>query len=222
MSTDLKALKQMERKICILHYACSNFQKTPVEISSIALIEYNDKKAHVFSRVDFSEMDMLVKFYDFISDHPNYVFVGCNLKDITYGVEVIDRRYKQIMGEDAPCEYGKVFDIDGIFQNAHGHSYISHGEFGKMHSLFVLNDINANHFINGKMEAELFERGDLRKIELSNVCKADGIKNVIKLSFENKLKIGNKKNIVIRFLGSAHFKILTLGSQIMGFCGIGS
>lgn len=200
----------MERKICILHYACSNFQKTPVEISSIALVEYKDKKSHVFSRIEFSEKDMLVNFYDFLMEHPDYVLVGWNLKDITYGVEVIDRRYQQIMGEGAPIKCGKVFDIDGIFQNAHGHTYVSHGELGKMHSLFVLNEINVSHFINGKMEAELFERDDLRKIELSNVCKADGIKNVIKLSFDNKLKTENKGNVIAKIANSVHFKILKL------------
>ena len=222
MSTDLKSLKQMERKICILHYACSTIKETPVKISSIALIEYHNNKSHIFSQVEHDEKDLLEQFYNFMTNHPDYALVGWNLKNIIFGVEVINRRYKQVMGMDAPTLSNKVYDLDEIFQNTHGHSYVSHGTLGKMHNLFVLNDINVEQFLYGGTEAELFEQRAMRKIELSNVCKADGIKNVVKLSFKNKLKIGNKKNSIIRFINSTSFKLIAFGAQIAAFFGIGS
>ena len=222
MSTDLKSLKQMERKICILHYACSTIEKTPVKISSIALIEYHNNKSHIFSQVELDEKDLLGQFYNFMINHPDYVLVGWNLKNITFGVEVINRRYKQVMGMDAPTLSNKVYDLDEVFKNTYGHPYVSHGTLGKMHNLFILNNINVEQFLFGEAEAELFEQEGMRKIELSNVCKADGIKNIIKLSFRHKLNRGCKKHKIVRVLDSVHFRALAAFGHIMKIFGLGS
>lgn len=184
-------VSKFKDKICILHYACSDFSKIPIKISVITLLEFKTKKFYTFSILKSSEEEMLKEFYLYIRDHTDNVFVGWNLKNDTYGLQVIERRYKQVIGSEVPIRLEHVFDLDSIFQEKYGSEYVSHGTFGKMYSLFSLNSVNLEYFIEGKREAELFDKEEIRKIEMSNICKVQGINNVLELFFANKLKIEN-------------------------------
>lgn len=200
MSNELDKLKSVKNNICLLHYACSDFSINPIEISTITILEYTLKKAHTFSIIDSNEKEMLVKFFEYINKHPEWVFVGWNLKNITYGVQVIERRYKQLLNEEPPFKINSVFDLDSIIQDKYDTS-VSHGIYGKMHKLFEMNSINLTYFLDGKTEAELYVKGEIRKVEMSNVSKVQGMKKIMDLLFENNLKVEfNKINKIYHFI----------------------
>ena len=188
MSNKLDDLESIKNKICLLHYACSDFSIDPIKISTITIFEYTLKKAHTFSIIDSTEKEMLVKFFEYIKNYPEWVFVGWNLKSITYGVQVIERRYKQLLNEEIPFEIKPVFDLDSIIQEKYGTS-VSHGMYGKMQKLFEMNSINLTYFLDGKTEAELYDKNEIRKVEMSNDSKVQGMKKILDLLFEDNLKV---------------------------------
>jgi DNA polymerase elongation subunit (family B) len=209
---------KVKDKICILHYACSDFSKIPIKISVITLLEFKTKKFYTFSILESNEKEMLEEFYEYIRTHNDNVFVGWNLKNDTYGLQVIERRYKQVTGSEVPIRLEHVFDLDSIFQKKYGSCYVSHGIFGKMYSLFALNGVNLEYFIEGKREAELFDKEEIRKIEMSNICKVQGINNVLELSFANKLKIENGLKYKVQYFidNSLSIKIIMIVAALLG------
>ncbi|MGA9188301.1 MAG: 3'-5' exonuclease [Methanosarcina sp.] len=96
---------EVKDKMCIIHYACSDFSKIPIKISVITLLEFKTQKFYTFSILESNEKEMLEEFYEYIRNHTDNIFVGWNLKNDTYGLQVIERRYKQVIGSEVPNEY---------------------------------------------------------------------------------------------------------------------
>ena len=67
--------------------------------------------------------------------------------------------------------------------------------------MFEMNSINLTYFLDGKTEAELYVKGEIRKVEMSNVSKVQGMKKIMALLFENNLKVEfNKINKIYHFI----------------------
>lgn len=187
MSSNLETLKRIKNKICFLHYSSSDMKKHPVKISAITLSEYGHDEAITYSRASKTEEEILSAFFKYIEDNPDKIYVGWNLKNISYGTQVLERRYKELLGKEPPI-IKNVFDLDGIIEERYGKKYIGHEPQGKLYNLLSLNNVSCIYFLQGKTEAELYEKNDFREIEMSNSCKVLGIKKILELIFDNKLK----------------------------------
>lgn len=200
MNPSLEFLKRNKHTICVLHYSSSYITKHPVKISSITFSEYGSNEMITYSMASKTEKEILCDFFEYIQNNKDKIYVGWNLKDITYGTQVLERRYKELVGEEPP-KIRNVFDLDGIIEERYGKEYIEHEPQGKLLNLLNLNNISCNSFLEGKVEAELYEKNEFREIEMSNSCKVRGIKRILELVFDNKLKTN------INFLWKAAYKI---------------
>ena len=94
MTSTIEILEQNKNNIYILHYSSSNMRKLPVKISSITLSKYNQDTPVTFSIASKSEKEVLSDFFEHIKNNPDKIYVGWNLKNITYGTQVLERRYR--------------------------------------------------------------------------------------------------------------------------------
>lgn len=181
-------LKSARNRIVVVHYACSDFYKVPIEISCIVAKEFVTGKTMSFSRTDgISEKELSSKFYAYVQRNSEKIYVGWNLKDTTYGFPVLERRYRELFGKEPP-KIRQIIDLDGAIKEKHGRFYVNHGAHGKLHSLMVLNGLSTPGFRSGKEEIELHERKNFREIEISTNCKVSGIANILGLFIDSKLK----------------------------------
>ena len=161
---------------------------------------------------------MLSEFFEHINNNPDEIYVGWNLKNISYGTQVLERRYKELLGKEPPI-IKNVFDLDGIIEEKYGKKYVEHDPQGKLYNLLRLNDISCKDFLSGKDEAEFYEKKDFRKIEMSNSRKVMGIKKILELLFYNKLK--TKISIIWKASytidNSPFLKVLGYFFAVMGF-----
>lgn len=218
MASNLEIIERMKDNICILHYSSSNMSEYPVMISSITLLKYNQNTPVTLSIASKSEEEMLSEFFEHIENNPDKIYVGWNLKNITYGTQVLERRYRELLGVEPPT-INNVFDLDGILEKKYGKKYVSHEPNGKLHNLLKLNDISDKGFLSGKTEAAFYKKKEFRKIEMSNSCKVMGINDILKLMFDNKL---NTNATIIwktsyKIDNSPFLKVLGYIFAVMGF-----
>lgn len=218
MASSLELIKRRKNNIYILHYSSSNISEHPVKISSITLSKYNQDTPVTFSIASKSENEMLSEFFEHIKNNPDKIYVGWNLKNITYGTQVLERRYRELLGKEPPI-INNVFDLDGIIEKKYGRKYVGHEPQGKLYNLLELNNISCLDFLSGKTEADLYEKKDFRKIEMSNSRKVMGINIILKLMFDNKLK--TNASIIwkasYKIDNSPLLKVLGYFLAIMGF-----
>ena len=174
-----------------MHYASSDLSKSPIKICCISIQSFVSKQATTFSLVNYSsEKDLLKDFLKFAIQNQGKSYITWNMKDSTFGIQVIQKRINQLVGDKKiPIDDNEIFDMDEILQKKYGLNYVSHP---KLKNLAKLNDMTMLGFINGARESELFERSDYRSIEQSTNRKVRIISNLTELLFENKLKVENR------------------------------
>ena len=140
----IKKLNDEKSNTLIIHYSCESFYdikdgRTP-RITSIAVRELNSAQTKSFSihkvaeikKVNFDdieenydalEKDMLKEFFEFVKDHSNYNWVHWNMRDINYGFEAIEYRYKVLSGEPVSIDSNKRYDLARILKNRYGDKY---------------------------------------------------------------------------------------------------
>lgn len=218
MSSNLETLRRAKNKICILHYSSSYMKKHPVKISAITLLDYDNDESRTYSLTSKTEKEILSDFFDYVQNHPNKIYVGWNLKDISYGTQVLERRYKELEGKEPPI-IKNVFDLDGIIEERYGKEYVDHEPQGKLYNLLNLNNISCISFLSGKVEAEFYEKNEFRKIEMSNSCKVAGIKKLLELLFDNKLETNATLlwKVTYKIDNSPFLKFMVFCCSVMGF-----
>jgi len=226
MSNQLSYLRTNKDRISLLHYASTDVSKHPIKIPCVGIAEYSNRTVKVFSVVDKKdEKTALQDFYDYVSHNPNNIYVGWNFKDVTYGLPVIERRYTELFGRKPP-EISSVFDLDDVIEELYGKLYVEHGRFGKMYTLFTLNEISTLNFLGGKKEAELCEKNDIRPVERSTACKVHGMIGVLDLLINGRLKTtrtlikcSKLRSAVHKIKDSTFFWIITIIATILTIMG---
>lgn len=222
MNNQLSYLRTNKDRICLIHYACTDVSKLPIKIPCIVILEYGNRTLKIFSEIEKKdEKIVLQSFYEYVSHSPNNIYVGWNFKDITYGLPVIERRYTELFGRKSP-EISSVFDLDDVIERCYGKLYVEHGRFGKMHSLFTLNNISTLNFLSGKNEAELCEKNNVRAVERSTTCKVHGMMGVLDLLLDGRLKITKSpvkwsklRTTIYRAKNSTVFWVITIIATIL-------
>jgi len=187
MDEQLSYLCDNKENIVLLHYACTDVSKHPIKVPCIVMAEYNNRNTQVFSTLDGNENTVLREFYNYVGRNPNKIYVGWNFKGVTYGPQILERRYKELFGKNPP-KINFVFDLDDVIEAIYGKLYVDHGDNGKMYNLFTLNDISTLDFLGGMKEAELCEKNDIRPVERSTDRKVRGMMNVLDFLISGDLK----------------------------------
>lgn len=147
-----------------------------------------------------SEEELLNKFLSFANEHQGNIYIGWNLKDTTYGIQMIQNRINEIIGDHRiPIDNNEIYDLDDILEKKYGMNYMSDP---KLRNLAKYNKLTLLGFMDGLRECDLFDTSNYRPIELSTNRKVRIISNLFMLLLQNKLQVENKslKLKIIEFI----------------------
>jgi hypothetical protein len=193
----------------IIHYSCESFYdikdgRTP-RITSIAVRNFSTGQTHSFSihksaeqnrvvvkdinnKYDELEKQMLAEYFDFVKSRHGYNFIHWNMRDINYGFQAIEHRYKVLGGEPFVIDDSRKFDIARALIAFYGVTYVPHGDSGRLHSLMDMNKITAKDILTGKEEAAAFDSKEFIKLHQSTLRKVDVMGNILERVLDGSLK----------------------------------
>ena len=195
--------------VLVIHYSCESFYdikdgRTP-RVTSIAVRQFASGQTTSFSihksaelkgvtqgdvavRYDEFEKDMLTEFFAFLKTKPDHTFVHWNMRDINYGFQAIEHRFRVLKGKPILVPDDKKTDLPRELVALFGITYAPHGEFGRLHSLMDMNHITAKDALNGAEEALAFENQEYVKLHQSTLRKVDVISNILDRTLDGSLK----------------------------------
>lgn len=193
----------------IVHYSCESFYeikdgRTP-RVTSIAVKNFDTGQTTSFSihksaelagvsladiaeEYDGLERTMLDEFFAYLRTIPNHTFIHWNMRDINYGFQAIEHRYRTLGGEPVVVDDARKFDLARALINQFGPAYAPHGGSGRLHSLMELNHITAKDALTGKQEADAFDNHEYVKLHQSTLRKVDVMNNILDRTLDGSLK----------------------------------
>lgn len=193
----------------VIHYSCESFYnikdgRTP-RVTSIAIRQFSSGQTTSFSihksaelkGVPASEIDMcydelekemLAELFKFLNTKPDHTFVHWNMRDINYGFQAIEHRFKVLKGEPVAISDDKKVDLARVLISLFGVGYAPHGDSGRLHSLLDMNQITSKDVLTGAGEAKAFEEKEYVKLHQSTLRKVDAIANLLGRTLDGTLK----------------------------------
>lgn len=202
----IKEVKEHPENFYIIHYSCQSLyddnEDLSPHITSIAIIHYATEQAVSFSthsiaeelgihREDvqgsFNEVEhqLLQKFYSFIRDRRDKYWIHWNMRNLTYGFEHLEHRYRVLGGKDVliiPVE--RRLNLNDLLVTRYGSGYAAHP---KLKSLMELNGGIHRHFLSGEEEVQAFQNNEFIRMHNSTLCKVGFLHSVIRKLLKGKL-----------------------------------
>lgn len=231
----------------VIHYSCESFYdikdgRTP-RITSIAIRHFASGNTDSFSihksaelsgipfdqidsHYDVLEKQMLDEFFKFIEVHQHYRYIHWNMRDINYGFQALEHRYRTLSGSPTQIHDSYKIDLARLLISIYGVGYASHGDSGRLHTLLDLNSIKTRDALTGKQEAKAFEEKEYVKLHQSTLKKVDVIDNLLDRFIDGSLKTQAKWKdkygyhpAIILELAQQHwiFSIIGLGAATISF-----
>jgi hypothetical protein len=211
-STDfIKQINKNPENFYIIHYSCQSLyddnEGLSPRITSIAVTHYASEQTVSFSthaiaeelgipreyvkdRFDEIELNLLLNYYSFVRDRRDKYWVHWNMRNLTFGFEHLEHRYRALGRNDAaviPVE--RRINLNDILSDRYGSSYAKHP---KMQSLMELNGGIHRHFLNGAEEVQAFQNNEFIRMHNSTLCKVGFFHHTIKEMASGKLKTASK------------------------------
>ena len=165
--------------VWVLHYSCESFYdrsegRSP-RITSIALSKLDSAQTVSFSihqiaepqgitldRIveyyDRLETEMLTAFFHHLAGHKGMKYLHWHMRDVNYGFQAIEHRFKVLGGEPHVVDNNSKFDLPRLLSDIYGVTYIGHP---RMKMLLEKNDIAARDFLTGAEEANAFRTAQI-------------------------------------------------------------
>jgi hypothetical protein len=208
---ELNRLDENASKILFIHYSCESFYDLresgrSARITSIAVRYFETGQSVSFSihttaekmgkldsmesHYDELEKVMLKDFFEFVKRHENYYWIHWNMRDIGYGFQAINHRYKVLGGKPIIIADDKKFDLADKLKVIFGDNYIGHPRLEK---LIMKNAISDKDFLKGAEEAAAFENGEYIKLHHSTLRKVNVMHDIFDRVLDKNLKTESKK-----------------------------
>ncbi|MBR1942823.1 hypothetical protein IJ843_03715, partial [bacterium] len=178
-----------------IHYASDGFYNgsSPApRISCIILYNLKNDKSVNFSLshhldtdltdVGLAEEEIFSDLYLFGEERPNISFIHWNMQANGFGFKAIQARADEL-GFDFP-----IPDNDHLFDLSSYVTYVAEKKLSIKQVLWFNSLLYGDDYLDGKTEAEYFNKGKFDEIYHSVDLKVRGFADVIKLIQENKLK----------------------------------
>lgn len=200
----------------IVHYSCESFydeEKNEFRtgrITSIGLRNLEDGQTHYWSiwlseeikqrenaelSLDELERDVLDSYFNFIRMNSRAHYIHWNMRDINYGFQALEHRYKVLGGEPIILSDDKKFDLARVLVSLYGRNYASHtyekdGKVynGRMMVLAAMNNVAIKDAMSGADEANAFKAKNYKALHMSTLRKLDMIANFFDRAHANTLK----------------------------------
>lgn len=205
----LKRIDRRRENYYLIHYSCESFYditdgRTP-RITSIAIRNFSTAQTYSFSihktaeqkRITIGQIDdsydeleklMLKEFFEYIESHRSNYYLHWNMRDINYGFQAIEHRYKVLNGKPIILEDDRKIDLARLFIGLYGIRYASHGGNGRLHTLCDVNSTTAKDMLNGQQEAMAFKNKEYLKLHQSTLRKVDVMSNLLERVLDGSIK----------------------------------
>jgi hypothetical protein len=207
----IKEVKDRPENFYVIHYSCQSLyddnEALSPRITSIAIAHYATEQTVSFSthaiaeelhiareavqdRFDDVERALLQGFYAFIRDRRDKYWVHWNMRNLTYGFEHLEHRYRVLGGNDAPViPVERRLNLNDLLAHRYGSNYASHP---KLTSLMELNGGMHRHFLSGEEEVQAFRNNEFIRMHNSTLVKVGFLNAVIRKFVSGKLRTASK------------------------------
>ena len=167
-------------------------------------------------RYDEIERELLTHFYDFARDRRERFWVHWNMRNVTFGFEHLEHRYRVLTKKEPPSIPVEVrINLNDALKDRYGSDYAPDPRMG---SLMDLNGGRVQGFLAGKEESEAFKAKDFIRMNASTIAKVGFFSHVLSLALRGKLKTAGNGflNFVDRLLASRKNRAIAAIAGIVG------
>ena len=171
---------------------------------------------NIEDRFDEIEVQILTQFYDFARDRREKFWVHWNMRNVTFGFEHLEHRYRVLAGREPPSIPIEVrFNLNDALKQRYGSDY---ADDPRMATLMELNGGRVQGFLPGKDESEAFRRRDFIRMNTSTIAKVGFFSHVISAALKGKLKTAGRGflNALDRLLESRKSRVLAALATALG------
>lgn len=172
--------------------------------------------ADIESRYDDIERTLLTEFYAFVRDRREKHWVHWNMRNVTFGFEHLEHRYRVLTKQEPPSIPVEVrINLNDILKDRYGSDYAPDP---RMVSLMELNGGRVQGFLTGKEEAEAFKAKNFIRMNSSTIAKVGFFSHVVSAARRGKLKTAAKglANLIDRLLESRKSRIIAALAALLG------
>ena len=187
LNDDNEGLSPRITSIGVTHFATEQ----TVSFSTHAIAEeLGIQRENVQENFDEIELKLLRDFYSFVRDRRDKFWVHWNMRNLTYGFEHLEHRYRVLGGADAPViPVERRINLNDMLSRKYGPGYAKHP---KMTSLMELNGGIHRHFLSGAEELQAFQNNEFIRMHNSTLCKLDFFHQVIRKAASGRLKTASR------------------------------
>jgi hypothetical protein len=167
-------------------------------------------REEVEHRYDEIERELLKRFYDFVRDRREKYWIHWNMRNLTYGFEHLEHRYRVLNQSEPPHIPIEVrLNLNDILKERYGSDYAPHP---RMLNLMQLNGERAPTFLSGAEESEAFKQKEFIRMNTSTITKVEFFRHVIVKAQQGKLKTSGSEILtrVDRLLESRWSRVAAL------------
>jgi hypothetical protein len=199
--------------IVVRHYATG--QTVSFSVHTVAE-HLHINSENIQARYDKIERELLTEFYTFVRDRRDKWWVHWNMRNVTFGFEHLEHRYRVLLKAEPPSIPVEVrLNLNDLLKDRYGDDYAPDP---RMASLMDLNGGRVQGFLSGKEEAEAFKAKDFIRMNASTIAKVGFFSHVISAASRGKLKTAGKgfANFVDRLLESRKARIVAAIAALFG------
>lgn len=207
----MRQLKSHPENFYVIHYSCQSLyddnEGISPRITSIAVTHFATEQTVSFSthaiaeelgipreavrdRFDEVEVALLRSFYAFTRDRRDKYWVHWNMRNLTYGFEHLEHRYRVLGGVDAPViPVERRLNLNDLLSDRFGSDYAPHP---KLKSLMELNGGTHRHFLTGEEEVQAFQNNEFIRMHNSTLAKVGFLNLVIRRLLRGKLATSSR------------------------------
>lgn len=174
-------------KAFTIHYACESLiPGRSAYVTAISVCDTDTEEIFSFSMDDIQnvsgresgpgqlELRLLEKFFQFVSVHPDVLWIHWQMNGTAYGFDVLRERYEMLSGNSAPKIESMLNLPDWIYESDQGICR----RYPNMYALFQENKVKDPAILSGEEEAELFQKPDYAAIRRSSEAKAKALAKI--------------------------------------------
>lgn len=199
--------------IVVRHYTSAQ----TVSFSTHTIAEYlRISPENVEARYDEIERELLTQFYNFARDRREKYWVHWNMRNVVFGFEHIEHRYRVLTNGEPPSIPVEVrWNLNDVLKSRYGNDYAPDP---RMLSLMELNGERVQGFMSGEEESEAFKAKDFIRMNTSTIAKVGFFSFVMSAAAKGKLKTASRGflNFVDRLLESRNARLIAACSAVLG------
>lgn len=168
------------------------------------------------ARYDEIERELLTQFYDWVRDRREKYWVHWNMRNVTFGFEHLEHRYRVLTKSEPPSIPVEVrINLNDALKYRYGADYAPDP---RMPSLMEMNGPRIQGFLSGKDESEAFKAKDFIRMNASTIAKVGFFSYVISAALKGKLKTSGTGfiNFIDRLLESRKNRVIAAVGGILG------